>query len=225
MRNLPSYSLRSVNSALWVLATTLWFLASFVCLIWAVRAKAESLWTAPGSPERGLVADRKAARVGDIVTIVIAESASQTSSQQKKTNTDSSVNAAVSQFLFPSTVSGAGTHRGALPAINLGGKSGYTGGGEVANTQSLTARAAVLVTEVLPNGNLVVEGVRRVTFSGETQHVVLHGVIRPDDIAPDNTIVSSNVASARLEFVSEGDLTDSSKKGWISKLYEKLRPF
>jgi flagellar L-ring protein precursor FlgH len=64
-----------------------------------------------------------------------------------------------------------------------------------------------------------------VTFSGETQYVVLHGLVRPDDIAPDNTILSSNIADARVEFLSEGSLTDAQKRGWLTKLYEKLRPF
>ena len=71
----------------------------------------------------------------------------------------------------------------------------------------------------------MIEGVRIVTFSGETQYVVLHGLVRPDDIASDNTIQSSNIADARVEFVAEGALTDAQKRGWLSKLYEKLRPF
>ena len=64
-----------------------------------------------------------------------------------------------------------------------------------------------------------------VTFSGETQYVVLHGLIRVDDVARDNTVTSSNIADARVEFYSEGQLTDAQKRGWFSKLYERLRPF
>ena len=64
-----------------------------------------------------------------------------------------------------------------------------------------------------------------VTFSGETQYVVLHGLVRANDITPENTIASSNIAEARLEFYTEGQLTDAQKRGWFSKLYEKLRPF
>jgi flagellar L-ring protein precursor FlgH len=64
-----------------------------------------------------------------------------------------------------------------------------------------------------------------VTFSGETQYVVLHGLVRGDDVASDNTVQSSNIADARVEFISEGTLTDAQKRGWLTKLYEKLRPF
>lgn len=188
-----------------------------------VQCFAGSLWTSPGSTERAMFADRKACRVGDIITVVVSETANQSSTQKKKTATDTSVEASVEQFLF--SKSKALTHNGGLPGTKFGSSNSFSGGGEVSNSQSITARAAVLVTDVLPNGNFAIEGVRRVTLSGETQHVVLHGIVRPDDISSANTIESSSIADARLEFVSEGDLTDARKKGWISKLYEMLRPF
>jgi len=186
---------------------------------------AESLWTAAGSREQGVAADFRAARVGDIITIVVSENAAASSSQNKSTSTDSAVDASVSQFLFPAAASRLGTHNGKLPAVKFGGSSSNSGGGQVSNTQSLTTRAAVLVTDVLPNGNLVIAGARKFTFSGETQHVVLHGLVRPADIGTGNTVLSSNIAEARLEFVSEGALSDAQKRGWLSNLYEKLRPF
>jgi flagellar L-ring protein precursor FlgH len=196
-----------------------------VAALVASTARADSLWPAAGSgAQTGMVADRKAAAKGDILTIVIVESAAAISSQSKKSSRDSSLADAVSQFLFSPATSGLGTHGGALPATSLAGKASYSGGGDVSNTQSLTARAAVLVTDVLPNGNLVLEGVRVVTFSGETQYVVLHGLARPDDIARDNTVQSSNIADARVEFYSEGSITDAQKRGWLTKVYEKLRP-
>jgi len=170
-----------------------------------------------------MYADRKACRPGDIVTVLVAEVANQSTTQQKKTSSDSSTDASVAQFLFPG--SKLGTHLGSLPGSNFGGSNSFSGGGQVTNSQTITATAAVLVTEVLPNGNFAIEGVRRMSFSGETQHVILHGIIRPDDISSSNTVLSSSIANARLEFVSEGELTDARKKGWISKLYSLLRPF
>ncbi len=194
-------------------------------LLLPALACAGSLWTSPGSREQGFAADIKAAQVGDILTIVVSESAVTSSSQNKSTNSDSSADAAVSQFLFPSSVSKFGTRGGQMPGVKFGGKSEFSGGGQVSNSQSLNARAAVLVTDVLPNGNLVISGARRLTFSGETQNVILHGLVRPADIGSDNTILSSNIADARLEFISEGSLSDAQKRGWLSKFYEKLRPF
>jgi flagellar L-ring protein FlgH len=196
-----------------------------VLLALVSAAAAESLWTAAGSGERAMFADRKAARVGDILTVVVQESAATQSSQTKKTNSGATVDAGVEQFLFPPGLSRLGTHKGALPAIKLSGTNDFTGGGQVNNTQSLNARAAVLVTDVLPNGNLVIEGVRRVVSAGETQHVVLHGIVRGDDVSAANTVASSNIADARVEFISEGSLTDAQRKGWLAKLYDRLRPY
>lgn len=190
----------------------------------APLVRGASLWPADGAPGRGMFADRKAAAAGDILTVVVAESAAATNSQSKQTSRDSSIEDAIGRFLFSAAASGLGTHHGELPATSATGKGGATGGGQVANTQSLTSRAAVLVTDALPNGNLVIEGVRVVTFSGETQYVVLHGLVRPDDISPANTVFSTNIADARVEFVAEGSLTDAQKRGWLVKLYEKLRP-
>lgn len=186
----------------------------------AVGARAESLWPASGTGARSMFADRKASAKGDILTIVVAESAVASSSQSKKSSRESSLQDSISKFIF----SGLGAHGGEMPGIATSGKSSQSGGGDVNNSQSISSRAAVLVTDVLPNGNLVIEGVRVVTFSGETQYVVLHGLVRPDDIARDNSIISTNIADARVEFYAEGALTDAQKRGWLSKVYEKLRP-
>jgi flagellar L-ring protein FlgH len=196
--------------------------ASLIATICAVTShvRAGSLWPVNGT-ERSLYADRKASHSGDILTIVVNESVAAQNSQSTKSSRDSSIDDAVQSFIYPNL----GTHNGALPHLQLSGKAAYNGGGDISNNQSLSSRAAVLVTDTLPNGNLVIEGVRVVTFSGETQYVVLHGLVRADDIGSDNTIQSSNIADAHVEFVADGALTDAQKRGWLAKLYEKLRPF
>ena len=178
-----------------------------------------SLW--PATAQRGMIADPRAALTGDIITIVVSEAVAASNSQSTKTARDSSISDAVSNFVY----SGLASHKGNMPSLALSGKAAYDGSGDISNNQSLSSRAAVLVTDVLPNGNLVIEGVRVVTFSGETQYVVLHGLVRQADIAPDNTVQSSNIADARVEFYSKGQLTDAQKRGWLANLYEKLRPF
>lgn len=211
---------RAPLHAAWMFAC---FGAAVILLVLAFvpRARAESLWRTGEQASRSMFADRKAAAKGDILTIVVAESAVAQSSQKKNSSRESTLQDAIQRFLY----TGLGAHRGELPAVAATGKSTYSGGGDVSNSQSLSARAAVLVTDVLPNGNLVIEGVRIVTFSGETQYVVLHGLVRPDDISRENSVVSTNIADARVEFYAEGALTDAQKRGWIAKVYEKLRPF
>ncbi len=193
--------------------------ALFVALASTLRA--DSLWTAGGQAPRSMFSDRKAAAKGDILTIIVAESAVAQSSQNKSSKRESALEDAISRFVYAGL---ATAHGGQLPGMSSTGKASYSGGGDVSNTQTLSARAAVLVTDVLPNGNLVVEGVRVVTFSGETQYVVLRGIVRFDDISKDNSVVSTNIADARVEFHSEGSLTEAQKRGWLAKVYEKLRP-
>ena len=199
------------------------YAALVLLLLWLARgvARADSVWPANGRAPKSMYADHKAGATGDILTIVVAESVAAQNSQSKKSTRESSLEDAISKFIY----SGLATHGGELPGMSELGKSSYSGGGDISNTQSLSSRAAVLVTDVLPNGNLVIEGVRVVRFSGETQYVVLHGVVRPDDITRDNTVISSSIADARVEFYSEGALTDAQKRGWLAKVYEKLRPF
>jgi len=187
----------------------------------AAAAKADSLWTASGGDHPSMFADHKASRAGDIVTVVVQEAAAASSTQSKESTRTSTVNDAVTQFLFANAL----THNGAAPNVQLNGKSDYTGGGQVTNSNSVTSRAAVLVTDVLPNGNFVIEGVRVVTFSGETQYIVLHGLVRPDDIGSDDTVSSTSIADARVEVVNKGAISDAQQLGWFSKLYEMLRPF
>ncbi|HWA25101.1 MAG TPA: flagellar basal body L-ring protein FlgH [Lacunisphaera sp.] len=206
------------QASLWKATPTILLLAT------SAAAGNGSLWPTSSS-ERGMTADRRASRTGDILTVVVSEAATATTAQNKSSNRDNTLEDAISQFIFSPGASGLLTHNGALPASKVSGQSTYSGGGSVNNSQSLSARAAVLVTDVLPNGNLVIEGARMVTFSGETQYVVLHGLVRPDDISSTNTVFSTNVADARVEFVTDGTLTDAQKRGWLSKLYEKLRPF
>ena len=84
---------------------------------------------------------------------------------------------------------------------------------------------AVRVVDVLPNGNLVIEGTRESSFSGEQQTIILRGTIRQDDIAANNTVYSYNVADATIKFVTKGTITDSQRKGWFHRLWDKFSPF
>lgn len=172
-----------------------------------------------------MFSDRRARRVGDILTVVVQESASVQASNRTKSDRTSSVDNAVSQFLFSAAASSLGTHGGEFPATKFGGSNTFTGGGEITNKQTINARAAVTVIDVLPNGNLVIEGSRYVAYSGEKQYAVLRGIVRPDDIATGNTVASSSIADARVEFLSHGTITTQQNKGWFSRVFDKINPF
>jgi flagellar L-ring protein precursor FlgH len=128
-------------------------------------------------------------------------------------------------MIYPATVSGLLTKGGQLPTVSLSGKNTFNGGGQIANQETINAQIAVKVIDVLPNGNLVVEGRRQTAFSGEKQEAVLRGTVRADDVSSTNTVFSYNIADASIQFVSRGTITDNQRKGWFNRFWDKINPF
>lgn len=191
-------------------------------LVSVAGASADSLWK-PGA--RSVVSDKKAANVGDIVTIVVQESASTSKQNNTKTSKSADIDASISSFLYGPTASGLLTKGGQYPALKAGAKNTFDGGGQINNSEQINARIAVRVVDVLPNNTMIVEGRRRTAFSGEKQEVVLRGVVRRDDISAQNTVLSYNVADASISIVSSGAVSDTQKKGWFTKTWDKVNPF
>jgi flagellar L-ring protein precursor FlgH len=210
-----------------------------VLLASATIAPAGSLWKDGITDERGMFADKRAKRVGDIVTIVVQETVSMSDSLRLKTDKAAkgiagTASNLINQFIqYPAELL-KGKYANQLPKdfkipnvdnVAAAGSNEYTGGGEIKNSQTIATRCAVQVIDTLPNGNLVVEGIREISFSKERQFASLRGIIRTYDVQADNTVLSSNVADARIEIVSEGTLTEAQKKGWLLKLSERINPF
>jgi flagellar L-ring protein FlgH len=194
-----------------------------LCMGFAATLSADSLWQEGRS--KPLCADKRAGQVGDIVTILVQENSTATKDNSTKTSKDSSIDAAIASFLYSPAASSLLTQKGAMPALNVSGKSTFAGGGSINNSQTIAASVAVRVVDVLPNGNLVIEGTRESSFSGEQQTIILRGTIRLDDIASNNTVYSYNVADATIKFITKGTITDSQRKGWFHRLWDKFSPF
>ncbi len=192
-------------------------------LLPALPARADSLWRDDVS--RPSMADKSAAAVGDVLTIIVQESNSTSKGNKTKTSKETGLDASISSFLFSPGASKLLTHNGQMPAIKLGSKNSFDGGGSINNSENIIARIAVRVVDVLPNRTLVIEGSRETAFSGEQQTIVLSGVVRQDDVAANNTVYSYNIADASIKFTSKGSLSDSQRKGWFSKVWDKLTPF
>jgi flagellar L-ring protein FlgH len=199
-------------------------LAIVLFILQLTNLGADSLWKLDASPS-SMFADKKAHRVGDIVTVVIQENNGTARNNNTTTARTSGINASVSSFLYPATVSGLGTKGGQLPAIAMTGKNTFNGGGTIANQETIAAQIAVKVIDVLPNGNLVLEGHRQTAFSGEKLEAVLRGTVRCDDVTSTNTVFSFNIADASIQYISHGALTDSQKKGWFTTVWDKVSPF
>lgn len=188
-----------------------------------VTVDAQSLWR--DDTARSMFADRRARAVGDILTIVVQENATTTKANTTKTAKNTSLDAAINSFLYSPAGSSFLTKGGQMPAINMASKNTFDGGGSINNSEKITARIAVRVTEVLPNGSLVIEGRRQTKFSGETTDAVLRGVVRSEDVSSLNTVMSYNVADAAIQYLSKGVVSDSQRKGWFSKIWDKVTPF
>ena len=190
-----------------------------------------SLWMKSSNNQRGLYGDKRSFAVGDLITIDVGESSSLAASQNSVRNRQSQIENAVKQFLFAN--SKMGTHNGGLPTTEIETKTSNQGGGSIANTQDLKGRVSVVVIDVLPNGNLIIEGARMVTFSGESYYAVLKGIVRQEDIGFGfkdglryrNIISSQFIADAQIEFVSKGSLNDAQKESWYQRLAAILNPF
>ena len=176
---------------------------------------------------RAFFRDQRAARVGDIVTVKvsIADSAKidNASSRNRSASDSVSVNAAaglegIIGRLTPAT-SGA---EGLVDTTTTGQASGS---GEVDRSESITTNVAAVVTQVLPNGNLVVEGRQEVRVNFEMRELVVAGIIRPEDIGADNTVSSEKIAEARIAYGGRGQITDVQQPRYGTQVLDILLPF
>lgn len=172
-----------------------------------------------------MTADKVAAHRGDILTVVVSETTTVSSTTNTTTSKESSINNAVGQFLFSTAASGFGTHNEELPATNITGNNEYQGGGTVSVTSTLADRFSVMVKDRLPNGNLVIEGARKREYAGEMQYIIFSGIVRYYDITGANTVDSSQIHNANIQYISEGVITNAQEKGWLERLNEIINPF
>jgi flagellar L-ring protein precursor FlgH len=197
-----------------------------VCFLALGQAQADSLWSKETAVS--LYSDHKAKRVGDIITVIVLESNSASRNSSAKTEKKSDISASISNFInanlegkvFPNALG-----KVQPPKLGTTSQSKFEGKGAVNNSGSFNSRFAVRVVDVLPNNNLIIEGVRRTTFSGESQTIILKGTVRPRDVTPLNTVYSYHLADVSIGLKDEGALSDSLKKGWFSKLWGKIAPF
>jgi len=180
-----------------------------------------SLWANGGA---GLLADSKAATVGDLVTVLVSENAKATrslgSKQSKKSDRSSGLSANIAY-------GGALGNADVSPTGNVGmtNAKNFAGSGSTNSSDTLTASVTSVVTEVFPNGNMRIIGKRQLIINHEPQEITFAGVIRPFDIAPDNTIPSSKVAQANISYGGTGALASSAHEGWLSQSLDALWPF
>lgn len=161
----------------------------------------------------GLYTDQQARRVGDLITVIFDEQYQSSKSAQTKADKSSANSMS------------AGSILGSTPGfrnLNLGVETSadrqFSGKGEADRSNSLSGQISVTVAEVLPNGVLRIRGEKWLTLSEGDEYIRIAGMIRPQDISPDNTVVSSKVADARISFGGRGSLNNSTKQGWMDRV-------
>jgi flagellar L-ring protein precursor FlgH len=202
-------------------------LSSLICksacmALVALQCEGQSLWK---ETSVAITSDKKAQKVGDILTILVQENATATKDNSTQTAKSSGADIGISSFLYGPGASGLLTKGGQYPALKFNGKTDFTGGGKINNSEAITARIAVRVMDVLPNGTLIIEGSRHTSFSGESQDAVLRGSVRIEDITANNTVFSYNVADASIKYISKGTVSNVQKKGWFTRVFDKINPF
>ena len=197
-------------------------------LMLAGTAGADSLWE-PGV-SRNQVTDKTASAVGYLVTVVVFEKNEISKSAKSETKKESADDAKIESFLFGTaagTTSGSQAlkHKGAYPAMKFSLSNSFKGEGSVANSDNISATFTVRVIDVLPNGNMIIEGMRRTAYVGETQDVILRGTVRRLDISGQNKVNSNQIADLSLRYLNSGEITDGQRKGWFKRFWDSVSPF
>jgi flagellar L-ring protein precursor FlgH len=174
-------------------------------------ARADDLYR--GSNWAALSGDRKASQPGDILTVIIFQAAEATNSAQNSSRKKTDVGAS-----FGTTIGSGSVDEKA--SLAFGG--GYTGSGEVRRSEKLVSQISLTVKEVLPNGDLIVEGEQWMRINGETSRIGVRGRVRPADINADNAVLSTRIGDARISYDGRGFVTRSAKPGVINRIFSFL---
>lgn len=169
-----------------------------------------------------LFEDQKARNVGDTLTILLVETTTAKTTAATNTAKDSSSDVSAPKvFGMPVSIHGTSVLSASLDSTHK-----FAGSGDSSQSNTLQGNIQATVIGRQPNGNLIVRGEKHLSLNQGSEFVRIEGVVRPADIATDNTIASSRVADARISYTGEGTLAESNQKGWLSRFFSSpLWPF
>ena len=185
---------------------------------------AGSLWT---ESRGGMFVDMKGRTVGDIITVVIVENASASKEATTETDRKSTMSTGITNVFglekYISQLGNSAIDPTAL--VNASTTNDFEGGGKTERKENLVATLTTQVVEVLPNGNLKIEGNKTVTVNNEMQIVKLSGMVRSADVSPRNIVDSKNILNARIAYIGEGVISDKQQQGWLVRGLDAVWPF
>ena len=162
-------------------------------------------------------ADKRAHKVGDILTVQLSETFSSTKSVATATSKADVIGAEVGPTGFLRNFAGIGG--------NASKTNTFAGSGSASQSNTLTGFISATVVNVYPNGNLEIKGQKKLRITEGTEYIRLSGIIRPEDISTTNTVSSAKIAEAQIEYVGAGILDSATKPGWGSKIFRAISPF
>lgn len=187
-----------------------------------------SLWAGENA-RSSLFLDTRAKGIGDIVTIRVSENSKGTKSATTNTSNKSATSTGMTSFFGAPQDLGIdallGRPTGFNPSMSAESSGSYKGAGNTSRTSLLQADITAKVVNVLPSGNLEIEGRREIVVNNEEQIMILRGIIRPEDISSSNVVLSTYIADARIEYTGDGVLGDKQGPGWFTRILDKVWPF
>ena len=183
-----------------------------------------SLWREGGELSE-MFSNPKARRVGDILTIKIVEASSATNKASTTTDRSSGISAQVNGLFNLENEISSSKSFNPFSAVSGSLSSDFEGTGATQRSGALNAYMTARVVDILPNGNLIIEGNREVRVNAENQLITLTGIIRSRDISSENIILSTYVADARISYSGSGVLNDRQRPGWLMRVLDKVWPF
>jgi flagellar L-ring protein FlgH len=197
-----------------------------------------SLWSANSG---SVFTDVKAYHPGDIVLVNVSQSNTGTKSADTASSRDATASASVNHFFGlensinsltgytkaakKSGIKNSSSSWSPVPLVDGSSSNSYTGKGSTDRTDTLTATVSAVVSEVLPNGNLVIYGHQAVTINHECSMLTVQGIVRPTDIASDNIVDSDRLANADIQFTGSGVVSDKQHVGWGTRFMDWVMPF
>jgi flagellar L-ring protein precursor FlgH len=174
----------------------------------------------------GYLEDTRALRVGDVVMIRINENAQAQGGASTNLKKDTNRSAGIDSLLgLMPALKKAYPSMDPSELVKMASSFDFDGSGKTERAGKLNGLIGVRVKQELPNGDLFVEGTKVVMINHEEQHLYVSGVLRTSDIAPDNSVDSSLIADARVEFTGRGDINDQVERGWLTKILDFVNPF
>lgn len=191
----------------------------------SIRPEARQLAGAPNgaiyqaATSRPLFEDRRARFIGDTITVKITENTKASKSSSNKLDRSNTQKASISAM--------AGLPMSGMAGLNVNGtgSSNFNGKGEAANNANFTGNITVTVIDVLPNGNLLVSGEKQIAVGEEQEFIRVSGVVNPTFVDFSNSVDSSKIADARIEYKSSGQLADGQLMGWLARFFLSVLPF